>query len=82
LNGLLDAPLVRIAVPRDLESEPNDLRAVWRQVTREAFASYLARGYEVVGFRRGQGEELPSYELSPRRDDPARADSRLAHAAY
>lgn len=66
LNGLVDAPVVRIAVPRDLEAEPNERRAVWREVTREAFASYLARGYEVAGFRRGQGDELPSYELSPR----------------
>ena len=83
LNGLLDAPLVRIAVPRDLESEHNDRRAVWRQVTREAFASYLARGYEVVGFRRAQGDELPSYELSPRGQEHAAADdSRLAHAAH
>jgi chorismate synthase len=65
LNGLLDAPLVRIAVPRDLEAEPNDRRGAWREVTREAFASYLARGYEVIGFQRGQGDDLPSYELSP-----------------
>ncbi len=83
LNGLLDAPLVRIAVPRDLEAEPNDRRALWRQVTREAFAWYLARGYEVVGFRRGQGEELSAYELAPRGKEPsADADSRLAHAAH
>ena len=83
LNGLLDAPVVRIAVPRDLESEPNDRRAVWRQVTREAFASYLARGYEVVGFRRGQGDELPAYELSPRgQQDSVDVDSRVAHAAH
>jgi predicted GNAT superfamily acetyltransferase len=65
LNGLLDAPVVRIAVPRNLDAEPNDRRAVWRSVTREAFATYLARGYEVVGFRRGEADELPSYELSP-----------------
>jgi predicted GNAT superfamily acetyltransferase len=65
LNGLLDASVVRIAIPRDLETEASDRRAVWRQVTRTAFESYLGRGYEVVGFRRGQGDELPSYELSP-----------------
>jgi predicted GNAT superfamily acetyltransferase len=82
LNGPLDAPVVRIAVPRDLEAEPNERRAVWRDVTREAFASYLARGYEVVGFRRGQGDELPSYELSPRgQESSAHADTRLVHAA-
>jgi predicted GNAT superfamily acetyltransferase len=83
LNGLLDAPVVRIAVPRDLESEPNDRRAVWREVTREAFASYLARGYEVVGFRRGEGDELPSYELSPRaKARSTDADAGLTHAAH
>ena len=81
LNGLLDAPLVRIAVPRDLEVEPTERRAVWRQVTREAFASYLARGYEIIGFRRGHGDELPSYELSPRgQPRSSDGDSRLAHA--
>jgi predicted GNAT superfamily acetyltransferase len=83
LNGLRDAPVVRIAVPRDLEAEPNDRRAVWRNVTREAFTSYLARGYEVVGFRRGEADELPSYELSPRKQPQSRgSDSRLAHAAH
>jgi predicted GNAT superfamily acetyltransferase len=83
LNGLLDAPVVRIAVPRDLESEPNDRRAIWRQVTREAFASYLGRSYEVVGFRRGQGDELPSYELSPRgQERSVDADAGLARAAH
>lgn len=83
LNGLLDAPVVRIAVPRDLDAEPNERRAVWRDVTREAFATYLARGYEVVGFRRGQDDELPSYELSPRgREQSADDGSRLAHAAH
>ncbi|HJW48055.1 MAG TPA: hypothetical protein VJ726_01410, partial [Candidatus Limnocylindria bacterium] len=83
LNGLLDAPVVRIAIPRDLEAEPNERRAVWRRVTREAFESYLARGYEVVGFRRGQGDELPSYELSPRgRQSAADSTTGLAHAAH
>jgi predicted GNAT superfamily acetyltransferase len=83
LNGLLDAPVVRIAIPRDLEAEPNERRAVWRRVTREAFESYLARGYEVVGFRRGQGDELPSYELSPRgRQSAADSTIGLAHAAH
>ena len=83
LNGLVDAPVVRIAVPRDLEAESNERRTVWREVTREAFASYLARDYEVVGFRRAQGNELPSYELSPRgRESSAPADARLVHAAH
>ena len=74
--------MVRIAIPRDLETESNERRSVWRQVTRAAFESYLGRGYEVVGFRRGQGEELPSYELSPRGAQAADdVISGLMHAA-
>ena len=65
LDGLRRAPIVRIAIPRDLEAEPNDRREIWRTVTREAFLTYLQWGYEVVGFRRGEREELPYYELSP-----------------
>ncbi|MGI8618769.1 MAG: hypothetical protein ACR2L6_06725 [Gemmatimonadaceae bacterium] len=65
LNGMGDAPLIRIVVQRDAEAEPNERQAVWRGVTREAFLSYLTRGYEVVGFRRSEQGELPSYELSP-----------------
>jgi chorismate synthase len=65
LDGLRRAPIVRIAIPRDLEAEPNDRREIWRAVTREAFLTYLQWGYEVVGFRRGEGDELPYYELSP-----------------
>lgn len=64
LNGLVDAPVVRILVPRDFETEPNERLAVWRAVTREAFMSYLSRRYEVTGFRRGASSELPFYELS------------------
>ena len=64
LNGRVAAPLVRILVPRDLETEPRERLAIWRAVTREAFLSYLTRGYEVIGFRRGESNELPYYELS------------------
>ena len=64
LNGLIDAPLIRILVPRDFETEPNERLAIWRAVTREAFLAYLNRGYTVVGFRRGQRSDLPYYELS------------------
>ncbi len=83
LNGLLDASVVRIAIPRDLEAESSERLAVWRQVTRAAFESYLGRGYEVVGFGRGQGDELPSYELSPRglRSEAA-VPTGLVHAAH
>jgi predicted GNAT superfamily acetyltransferase len=63
LNGLPRASSIRIAVPLDLEAVPNEARRVWRTVTREAFVTYLGRGYQVVGFRRGEADELPSYEL-------------------
>ncbi|MBV9880833.1 MAG: hypothetical protein JO180_10085 [Gemmatirosa sp.] len=63
LDGLPEAPRVRIAVPRDLESLAADDRAAWRAVTREAFLAYLERGYAVVGFDRGDEERLPTYEL-------------------
>ena len=68
LDGFPRASDIRIAIPRDLETEPNERREAWRRVTREAFLTYLDWGYEVIGFRRGHGEELPSYELAPKDD--------------
>ena len=62
---LPDAPVVRIAVPRDLEALPLERRAQWRAVTREAFLHYLGRGYEFVDFQRAVGGEPPYYELAP-----------------
>jgi predicted GNAT superfamily acetyltransferase len=67
--GLLDAPLpdapvVHVAVPRDLESLGPGRRAQWRAVTREAFLTYLERGYAVVDFHRAAGDEPPCYELA------------------
>jgi predicted GNAT superfamily acetyltransferase len=64
LNGMPDAPLVRVAVPHDVHALPIERRAAWRSATRAAFLEYLGRGYEVVGFRRGEGDELPYYELA------------------
>jgi predicted GNAT superfamily acetyltransferase len=68
LDQLPRAPRVRIAIPHDLEAEPNDCHEAWRAVTREAFLTYLNWGYEVVGFRRGDGNELPCYELSAKEE--------------
>ena len=66
LDGPLpDAPVVHVAVPRDLEALSPEQRARWRAVTREALLGYLDRGYEVVGFQRGGAGELPYYELAP-----------------
>jgi predicted GNAT superfamily acetyltransferase len=62
-----DAPVVRIAVPRDADAESPERRSIWRSVTREALTHYLTRGYDVVGFRRGTTADLPYYELAPRR---------------
>ncbi len=68
VDGLPDAPVVRIAVPRDIDAEPAERRASWRAVMREAMTHYLARGYEIVGFRRGTITDLPYYELAPRHE--------------
>jgi len=78
LDGLPDAAVVHIAIPRDVEALPPERRAEWRAVTREAFLAYLARGYEVAGFHRGDRGELPHYELSAA---PAVARSAGEHAA-
>ena len=65
LGGALpDDPVVRIAVPRDLEALPPERRAQWRAVTREAFLHYLGRGYEIVDFQRAVAGEPPFYELA------------------
>jgi predicted GNAT superfamily acetyltransferase len=76
LVALSDAPVVRIAVPRDLDALSAEQRARWRAVTREAFLTYLGCGYEVVGFRRNEGEERPSYELAPAAAVRATTDGR------
>lgn len=68
LNSLPRTSRVRIAIPHDLETEPNDGREIWRAVTREAFVTYLSWGYQVVGFRRGTADELPCYELSAKEE--------------
>ena len=64
LDGLPDAPVVHVAVPRDLESLPNEHRAAWRAVTRDAFLHYLGRGYEVATFDRGSDGAPPHYVLT------------------
>jgi predicted GNAT superfamily acetyltransferase len=51
-------------VPHDVQALSAEHRAVWRAATRDAFLDYLARGYRVVAFRRGDDHELPYYELA------------------
>ncbi|GJG89182.1 hypothetical protein tb265_43630 [Gemmatimonadetes bacterium T265] len=58
-----EAGFVRIAVPPDFLDLSPGLRGAWRAAVREAFLAYLARGYEVTGFRRAAGDALPYYEL-------------------
>jgi predicted GNAT superfamily acetyltransferase len=62
--ALPDAPVVHVAVPRDLETLPNADRIAWRAATREAFLHYLARGYHVATFDRGSDTTLPHYVLT------------------
>jgi predicted GNAT superfamily acetyltransferase len=67
LGELPDAPVVHVAVPRDLDAISNEHRAHWRDVTRRALTGYLGRGYEVAGFERGDARALPHYVLAPGR---------------
>lgn len=66
-DPLPDAPRVRVQIPRqiDLDSAAGAQAALaWRLTTRDAFLHYLARGYRVTGFSRGDDVELPAYELA------------------
>jgi len=64
---LPEAPVVHVAVPRDLDALSTERRAAWRDVTRRALTGYLGRGYEVAAFDRGDAQALPHYVLIPRR---------------
>ncbi len=51
----LDAPIVRVEIPNDLQAikKSNMLLALdWRLKTRELFEAYFARGYETIDFVR------------------------------
>ena len=64
LSALPDADRVRVAVPHDVHVLPSADHAAWRATTRAAFLAYLERGYVIDAFRRGDGDELPYYELA------------------
>ena len=64
LAELPDAASVRVAVPHDVQALPTEHRAAWRATTRAAFLAYLERGYGIAAFQRGDGGELPYYELA------------------
>jgi predicted GNAT superfamily acetyltransferase len=63
---LPDSDRVRIAIPQDifaeLEADPSAARA-WRETTRAAITTYLARGYRVAGFLRASDDERNAYAL-------------------
>lgn len=55
LNIDLDAPIVRVEIPNDLQAIKKanmPLAQDWRLKTRELFEAYFARGYEAIDFVR------------------------------
>jgi len=68
-DPLVDAPLVAVAVPADIQRLKQDDPAAavgWRASTRRAFEHYLAQGYAVRGFRRGAAGTPPAYVVEAR----------------
>jgi predicted GNAT superfamily acetyltransferase len=65
-DELPDDARVRIAIPNDIFAvlDADAAKATqWRETTRQAFITYLDRGYSVAGFRRGEGAESGAYML-------------------
>jgi predicted GNAT superfamily acetyltransferase len=52
LGALVDAAVVRIEVPADVQAVPAEVAQRWRASTRDAFVHYLGRSYAVAGFER------------------------------
>ncbi|HET9982826.1 MAG TPA: hypothetical protein VFQ38_04550 [Longimicrobiales bacterium] len=52
LGALVEAAVVRIEVPADVQGVAAAEAARWREGTRGAFVHYLGRGYAVAGFER------------------------------
>jgi predicted GNAT superfamily acetyltransferase len=51
----LDAPIIRVEIPNDLQAIKKTNMALardWRLRTRELFEAYFARGYEAIDFVR------------------------------
>jgi predicted GNAT superfamily acetyltransferase len=64
---LPDTARVYVPIPRDIEtvlSSDAGVALSWRLATRDAIMHYLARGYRVTAFHRGDERELPAYELT------------------
>ena len=67
IDPLPDAPTVRVSIPPDIEpvlASDADMALAWRLAVRQAITHYLARGYRVTAFHRGDERELPAYELT------------------
>ena len=68
-NIAADTDRVRIAIPDDiiamLDDDPSLARA-WRDTSRRAFTTYLAQGFDVIGFARSTDSAPATYLLQRR----------------
>jgi predicted GNAT superfamily acetyltransferase len=69
----LNAPMVRVEVPADLDALPDAAAARWRATTREAFVPALEQGYRIAGFYR-KAEQGPCYYVLARPGDTLEED--------
>ncbi len=63
---LLAAPRVRVEIPADVQAvkvERPDAAVAWRESTRRAFETYLARGYRIEAFYRDPADGRCFYGL-------------------
>ena len=66
-SGLVDAPVVRVEVPTDIEQIiASDFNAAMklRDATRRAFSHYMGRGYKITAFSHRMPEDRCFYILS------------------
>jgi chorismate synthase len=66
IAGLGDAPRVRVEIPpsiQDLKAQRPDAAPAWRESTRRAFETYLARGYRIEAFYRDAVDQRCFYGL-------------------
>jgi chorismate synthase len=66
IRDLPDAPRVRVEIPAEIQAvktERPEQAAAWRETTRRAFETYLARGYCVEAFYRDPAEGRCFYGL-------------------
>ena len=66
-GALPTPPLVRVAIPLDIQSVKQadlDRAVTWRAVTRQALLFYLEHGYGIAGFQRDETTDRGYYYLS------------------